>query len=159
MKDANLVLTNNTALDSGSDGDGSGTDPTSGSGAVVTIPGGGLMGVILALGEPASDPPADGATLDVKVETSPDGGSTWGDGDFCTFRQIDASEIPDDVSAGDPTFIRAAIRYVGLPDADQTGVQVRANITASTTTNWNVHLALVDVNEIRDTWLNDALVA
>ncbi len=161
MAGTSEVLLNRTDLDSGNDGDGSGTDETSGSGRILNIPEKATVGVTLFLGEADSVVADDADTLAVVVEVSPDGGSTWGVA--FTFRTITASELAGsgielDESVGDPTFRRAGIMYVGEADAGQDGlVQMRLNITASDTNHWAVFSDVRDPGSIRDIWLTNAI--
>lgn len=159
--DAETLITERTDLGSDNDGTGSGADATSGSGAVVSVAGGTEVAVCLFLGEAAATAAVGSETLDVIIEGSPDGGSTWDP--LVTFRTITASTIINgsdlDESAGDPTFRRAQIVHLPRPDAGQSELtQVRANITASTTGHWAVHIDLRDPKNIRDTWLQDAVL-
>lgn len=145
--DSTLILVNSGVVDSGTDGTGSGTDPTAAGGAVVTLKGnGGPIGIVCKLFEPTSDPAQAGATLDVAVELSVDGGTTWDT--LCSFRRFDGSEVANqDNSTGSPTVRRAQIVNVPRPDAGST-VQLRGNTTASATTNWGLYLAVTDPGSI-----------
>ena len=157
------LLLNRTDLDSGNDGAGSGSDATTGSGRVVDLPEKADVAVTLFLGEADSAVADDADTLDVIVEISPDGGSTWGPA--FTFRQITASELAGsgvelDESAGDPTFRRAGKVYTAEADSGQNGlVQMRLNITASTTDHWGIFCDVRDIGSVRDVWFNNAFVA
>lgn len=156
------ILLNRTNLDSANDGNGSGTDPTTAGGAVVNIPEKATVAVTLFLGEADATAAVGSETLDIIVQISPDGGSTFGP--LITFRQITASEIITgsdlDESAGDPTFRRAALGYVGEADSGQNGlVQMRLNSVASDTNQWAVFSDVRDVASVRDVWLENALVA
>ncbi len=155
------LLLNRTDLDSGNDGNGSGTDETSGSGRVVNIPEKADVGVTLFLGEADATVADTTETLVVIVQVSPDGGSTWGVAG--TFRTITASELnasgsPIDESVGDPTFRRALKVYVGEADSGQSGlVQMRLAITASDSNHWAPFCDVRDVGSVRDAWLNNAI--
>ena len=157
------ILINVTDLDSGNDGNGTGTDETAAPGRVVDIPEKSTVGVTMFLSEADAAAATTTETLDVIVQISPDGGTTWGP--LITFRTITASEIVTgsdlDESAGDPTFRRAAVGYVGEADSGQDGlVQMRLNTVASHASNQFALFADVrDVASIRDRWLENALVA
>jgi hypothetical protein len=157
------ILINVTDLDSANDGNGSGSTPTTAPGAVVNIPEKSTVGVTMFLSEADATTAVGSETLAVIVQISPDGGSTWGP--LITFRTITASEIITgsdlDESAGDPTFRRAAIGYVGEADSGQNGlVQMRLNTVASHGSNQFALFSDVrDVGSIRDRWLENALVA
>lgn len=157
-----LVLLNRTDLDSGNDGNGSGTDETSGSGRVVNVPEAAEIAVTLLLGEADATAAVSSQTLIVIPEVSTDGGSTWGP--IATFRTITASEIINgsdlDESAGDPSFRRAIACRTPKADSDQAGlVQIRLNIVASSTEHWAIHSDVRDRGSVRDVWFNDAQVA
>lgn len=156
--DANLILLNVEALDSGNDGNGSGSDSTSAPGAVIDVPEGKEAAVVVRLGEPSSDPPADAATLDLGVEVSVDGGSTWKD--FITFRQITGDEVNlIDESTGSKTVVLAAKGVLPLADSGQSNqVKLRPTSVASTTTNWAVHMSVVDPTNTRQDWYDEAFV-
>lgn len=152
MPGSNLILINNPLLDSGNDGNGSGSDPTSGPGAVVDVDENAQVAVTLLLLPGASDPPADGDTLTIKVQASDDGGSTWAD--LAPFRAVLGSELADGVS------VCLAVRvYSPTVQAAQNGVaQFRLNSVASTTTNWDVYSDVRTVQDIRQDWLNNAQI-
>ena len=143
------VLLNVADLASGNDGNGSGSTPTTAPGAVVSVPERSEVGLLLMLSQPTTDPPADAATLDVGVEVSVDGGSSWKD--LVDFRQVLGSELPDDEDAGDPGLKMAFIVRLPEADADQSGlVQLRPVTAASTTTDWGAFLAVVPVQSNPD---------
>ena len=163
MPGSSDILLNRTDLDSGNDGAGSGTDPTSGSGRILDLPEKADVAVTLFLGEADSVVADDADTLAVIVEISPDGGSTWGPA--FTFRTITASELAGsgielDESVGDPTFRRAGKVYTAEADSGQNGVvQMRLNITASTTDHWGIFSDVRDPGSVREVWLRNAVVA
>lgn len=160
--DANTVLLNRTDYDSGNDGTGSGSDETTVGGAVVDVPHGGSVGIMFSLGEAASNPAKTTETLDMIVEVSVDGGSTWAP--MFTFRQITASELAGsgleiDESTGSVTFRRGAVVRLPLADDGQDSVvQMRCNGTASATTHWAPFVAIVSPADLRDTVLTDNVV-
>ncbi len=155
------ILLNRTDLGSDNDGDGSGTDETTGSGRVLDIPEKADVAVTLFLGEATATIADTTETLIVVVEVSPDGGSTWGVAG--TFRTITASELAGsgielDESVGDPTFRRALKVYVGEADSGQDGlVQMRLAVTASDTNHWAPFSDVRDPQSVRDAWLNNAI--
>ena len=157
------VLINVTDLDSGNDGNGSGTDPTSAPGAVDNIPEGAEVAAVMFLSEADATAAVGAETIATIVQISVDGGSTWGPA--ATFRTITASEIITgsdlDESAGDPTFRRAIAFRVPKADAGQNGlVQVRTNTVASHASNqFGLFVAIWDRGSVRDVWFNDAVVA
>lgn len=154
--DSTLILLNKANLDSGTDGTGSGTDPTASGGAVVTLKGsGGPIGILCKLFEPTTDPAQSGQTLDISVEISVDGGTTWDT--LCSFRRFDGSEIASmDNSTGSPSIRRAQIVNVPLPDA-ASSVKLRPNTVASTTTDWGLYLAVTDPGSIEADDLYDSV--
>lgn len=152
MPGSDKILINNPLLDSGNDGNGSGTDPTSGPGAVVDVDENAEVAVTLFVLPGASDPPADAATLDIKVQASDDGGSTWVE--LAGFRQILGSELADGV----PVCLAVRV-YSPTVQAAQSGIaQFRLNSAASTTTNWDVYSDIRTVQDIRQDWLNNAQI-
>ena len=158
-----LVLINADDLDSGNDGNGTGSTPTTAPGAVVNVPESAEIAITMILSEAAADPASTTETLAVIAQVSVDGGSTWGP--IATFRTITASELKSsgnaiDESAGDPTFRRAIACRTPKADAGQAGlVQIRLNTVVSTTTNWNLFSDVRDRGSVRDVWFNDAQVA
>ncbi|KKN74349.1 hypothetical protein LCGC14_0391500 [marine sediment metagenome] len=163
MYDANLLLLNRTDYDSGNDGAGSGTDETSGGGRIVDVAEGADVAVLMALGEADATIADTTETLDMLVQISRDGGSTWGTAQ--TFRQITASELngsgtPIDESAGDVTFKRAVITNVGIAEAGNSGiVKMRLNGTASDTNHWAPIVTVVTRQDVREEWLDNAFVS
>lgn len=156
--DSTLILLNHDALDSANDGNGSGSNPTTAPGAVVDVPEGGEIAVVVRLGEPSSDPPLDAATLDLGVEVSVDGGSNYKD--FITFRQISGDEVNDiDEDKGYTTVRLAAKGVLPLADSGQSNkVKLRPTSVASATTNWAVHMSVVDPANVRQAWYDEAFV-
>ncbi len=160
--DANTLLLNRTDLDSGNDGDGSGTDETTGAGRVSNVPHGGDIGILFFLGEADATIADTTETLDVIVQGSPDGGSTWDP--LVTFRTITASELAGsglniDESAGGVTFRRAAkIRLPRADDGQEGLLQLRCNVVASNTNHWAPFVAVVSPADVRDDWLTDNLL-
>jgi hypothetical protein len=158
--DSNMLLLNRTDYDSANDGAGTGTDATTGGGAVLSVAMQADLAVVMYLGEADATVANTTETLDMNIEVSDDGGSTWGR--LATFRQITASELKSsgntiDESAGDPTFRRAIAVRVAQADSGQLGlVQVRTNGTASDTNQWAVYVALVDRGSVRDVHFNNA---
>lgn len=155
--DARLVLLDRITLDSGSDGVGSGTDPTAGSGAVLSVPEETKLAATLFLTmSDTGGEPGDADTLDVIVECSPDGGTNWDPvGTFRTFLGI---ELPDD--AADKTVRKALYFRTPRADAGQDNeVKVRLNITASDASNWGVYSDIRAEQDVRSEWLKDSEVA
>lgn len=157
------VLINVTDLDSGNDGNGSGSTPTTAPGAVDDIPEGADVAAVMFLSEADATAAVGAETLATIVQVSTDGGSTWGP--IATFRTITASEIITgsdlDESAGDPTFRRAIAFRTPKADDDQSGVvQLRTNTVASHASNqFALFVAIWDRGSVRDVWYNDAQVA
>lgn len=157
--DANTLLLNRTDYGSDNDGTGSGADETTVGGAEIAVPHGGSVGIVFFLGEAQATIADTTETLDMIVEVSPDGGSTWGP--IFTFRQITASELAGsglniDESAGGVTFRRGAVVRLPLADDGQNGrVKMRCNGTASDTNHWAPFVAIVSPADLRDEWLTD----
>lgn len=157
--DSNLILINVTNLDSVNDGNGSGSDPTTAPGAVLNVDEEAEIAITCFL--KASDTagePGDADTLEVEVEVSADGGTTWDE--LVNFRTITGSELPDDTAAGDKT-LRLA-RRCKLPRADsgQSGlVKIRPVTVASDTSNWALYMDVRGVGDIRSEWEQRAVVA
>lgn len=154
--DSTLVLLNRTDLDSGNDGDGSGTDPTAGSGAVIEVPDGGEIGVVLFLGEADATAATSSETLAVILQVSRDGTNY---GPLVTFRTITASEFGTiDESTGSVTYKLAAIVRLPMAEAARNHMlKLRLNVTASNTNHWAPYVAICDKGQIRDEWLATAL--
>ncbi len=161
--DANLIMLNVTDLDSGNDGNGSGSTETTAPGAVIDVPESADIAVVMFLSEPAATPAITAETLATIAQVSTDGGSTWGP--IATFRTITASELKSsgvamDESAGDPTFRRAIACRTPKADSDQSGlVKMRTNTVASSALDWAAYVAVVSRSDVRDVWYNDAQVA
>jgi len=154
--DSNQILINVADLASGNDGNGSGSDPTAAPGAVIDIEESALVGVRAFYSQPTTDPPADGATLDVIVQVSVNGGSNYYP--LVTFRQVLGSELPDDEAAGDKTLRLGQV--VKLPKADSgqsNKVKVRTNTVASTTTDWGLYVDIVAPEDVRAEWVENAI--
>ena len=156
--DAELLLINRADVDSGNEGNGSGSDETSGAGAVVDVPEGAHLMVVMALGEPGATVAGDSDTLDVIVQMSPDGGSTYGPA--YTFRQFLGSEINTiDESAGGVGLKRAGYIVTPIADSGQLGlVKCRLAITVSATEHFSLHVDLRDPADGREEWLTDSFV-
>jgi len=157
--DSALVIINKTNLDSGTDGTGSGSDPTASGGAVVSVDEGAEIGLALFAGpSDTGGEPGDADTLDVTVEVSVDGGSVWNT--LADFRQILGSEIPDDTGAGDKTVRLGQVVQLPRADSGQSNlVKLRCNSTASDTSNWGLYVAVCGANDIRSEWQKQAVVA
>ena len=157
------ILINATDLDSGNDGNGSGSTPTTAPGAVVDVPESAEIAITMYLGEAAATPAITAETLAVIAQVSVDGGSTWGP--IATFRTITASELKSsgvamDESAGDETFRRAIACRTPKADSDQSGVvQIRLNTVASSALDWALFSDVRDRGSVRDVQFNDAQVA
>jgi hypothetical protein len=156
--DASMVLVNKTNLDSGTDGVGSGADPTVTGGALINLEEeADLAAVLFVIPSATGGEPGDADTLDVIIECAPDGTNF---GRLCTFRRVLGSEAPDDVAAGDKT-VRLAIPF-RLPRSTVAGVRtvpVRANTTASDTSDWGVYIAITDRGSVRSEWMANAIEA
>jgi hypothetical protein len=156
--DSNLVLLNKTDLDSGTDGTGSGTDPTASGGAVVNVEEECEVDLLVFLGQSdTGGEPGDADTLAVIIEAAPDGTNY---GRLATFRSVAGSEMPDDETAGDKT-LRLAMR-ARIPRSTDAGVRtvkVRANTTASDTSNWGAYIAVAPAGTARSEWLATAVEA
>ena len=157
--DATLILLNRTTIDSADDGTGSGTDPTAGAGAVLDVPEETELAVTLFIGQSAgAGEPGDADTLDVIVEASADGGSSYDP--VSTFRTILGIEAPDDEAAGEKTKRFATFIRTPRADAGQSGtVKLRLNVTASDTSQWGVYSDVRARQDVRLDWLKDAQVA
>ncbi len=161
--DANAILINVVDLASGNDGNGSGSTPTTAPGAVIDVTHGGFISCRLNLGEAEATIANAAETLDVILQVSVDGGSTWGP--LITFRRITASEISGtsgtslDESAGGVTFRRGQQVRVPLADDGQDGVvQMRLNTVASSAAKWALFVDILDLGSVRDTILTDNVV-
>lgn len=154
LMDTNLILMNKTDLDSGTDGAGSGADPTASGGAVVNLVEETEMALLVIL-KPSDTggEPGDADTLTITLELSGDGGSSWPD--VTTSRSILGAEVADDLAAGDEGVALAFKFRVPEADAAQDGV-VKARLTtvASDTSNWGVHASIVPPQSVRQEWLN-----
>lgn len=159
MPGSNLILINKTDLDSGTDGNGSGSDATASGGRVLDVDEGARLALCAFYGESdTGGEPGDADTLDVKLQASVDGGTTWVD--IVPLRQVLGSEIPDDESAGDKT-VRLAVEFrAPQTDDDQTDgqVQLRLNTVASDTSNWGLYADIRNVTDVREEWLQNAQV-
>ncbi len=157
--DSELLLINRADVDSGNDGNGSGADETTAAGAVVNVPEGAHLAVVMALGEPGATVAGDSDTLDVICQMSPDGGSTYGPA--FTFRQFLGSEVNSiDESSGSVGLIRAGYIVTPIADSDQSGVILcRLNIIVSTTEHFSLYIDLRDPGNCREEWFDDAFVA
>lgn len=155
--DSNQILINVADLASGNDGNGTGTDPTTAPGCILDVVEEGEVGVRAFFSQPTTDPPADAATLDVIVQVSVDGGSTYGP--LCTFRQVLGSELPDDEAAGDKTLRLGWVGRLPRADSGQSNlVKVRTNTVASTTTDWGLYVDLAHPNDVRSEWMKNNVV-
>lgn len=162
MPGVSEVLINVTDLNSGNDGNGSGSTPTTAPGAAISIPERAEIAITMFLSEADATAVVGVETLAVIAQVSVDGGSTYGP--IATFRTITASEIITgsdlDESAGDPTFRRAIACRTPKADAGQAGlVLIRLNTVASTSDNWALFSDVRDRQSVRDVWFNDAQVA
>lgn len=156
--DASAILINTTTLDSGTDGNGSGTDPTVNPGAVLNLEEEATVGItaFYSVSDTGGEP-GDADTLAVIVQCAPDGTNY---GNLFTFRSVLGSELPDDLAAGDKTLRLACV--VKLPRSTVAGtrtVPVRLNTTASDTSNWGLYSDVRTINDIRSEWLANAVEA
>lgn len=156
MHDANTILLNTTTIDSNSDGNGSGSDPTIAPGAVVDIQEEQEIAIFVAIGpSDTNGEPGDADTMAIIPQVSIDGGSNWTNGP--AFRSILGSEAPDREAAGQST-LRLAVRW-RLPRSEVAGVntvKVRLNTTASDTSNWGVYADVRAPQDVRSEYYADA---
>lgn len=158
--DASLILLNRTTIDSGSDGVGSGTDPTAGSGAVLSgiAEETELAATLFLSPSDTGGEPGDADTCDVIVEASADGGSTY-DPVF-TFRSILGSELPEETADGSRTVRLAGIFRTPRADSGQSnGVKLRLNVTCSDGSNWGIYSDVRTKIDVRNEWMAAAGVA
>ena len=157
--DSTLLLLNRADIDSGNDGAGSGSDTTTGSGAVIDVGEGGHVVAVVQFGEASATVAGDSDTCDILVQVSPDN-STWGT--VATFRQILGSEINGiDESSGSVGF-SLAIPFV-VPRSALTGssvgvVKVRLNITISATEHFSLYAYIADLGSVPERWYDNAAV-
>jgi hypothetical protein len=152
---SDLVLINKADLDSGTDGAGSGTDPTGNGGRVIDLPERSEVGFLFILKESDTPgEPGDADTLGILIEFSVDGGSTYPD--VTASRSILGAEAPDDLAAGDEGVKLAVILRTPKADAAQNGViKCRLTTTASDGSNWGLWGAAVPVQSLRQEWLDN----
>lgn len=157
MPGSNLILINRTDLGSDNDGAGSGTDPTTGGGAVLDVDEQAHLAIFLKLGVPTATAASTTETLDIDVEASDDGGSTWDQ--IGTFRSFLGSENPVDLAAGDKPPVAAVEVYTPRANADQNGViKLRLNSTASDTDHWAPYADVRTVQDVREEWKANAQI-
>jgi hypothetical protein len=150
-------LINVADLASGNDGNGTGSDPTTAPGAIVNVEEEAMVGIRAFYSQPTTDPPADGATLDLDVEVSVDGGTVWGD--LVKFRQVLGSELPDDEAAGDKTLRMGWVGKLPRADAGQANlVKLRPVTIASTTTDWGLFVDVCSAADVRSEWTKNNVV-
>lgn len=156
-RDDNAILVNLTTLDSGNDGNGSGSDPTAAPGCILSVEEEADIEIVLfCKASDTAGEPGDADTLDVAVGASVDGGTNYGV--LADFRQILGSELPDDTAAGDKT-LRLAIRCK-LPRADSGQsnlVKIRPQTTASDASNWALYMDVRPLGGARAEWLAQAI--
>lgn len=154
--DTNAILINVADLASGNDGNGTGSDPNTAPGAIISVEEEALVGVTAFYSQPTTDPPADAATLDVIVQVSVDGGTNYFP--LVTFRQVLGSELPDDEAAGDKTLRLAQIVKLPRADSGQSNlVKLRTNTVASTTTDWGLFCDVRSAADVRSEWTKQAI--
>lgn len=155
--DANLILINKTNLDSGTDGNGSGTDPTATAGALLSVEEEAEVAITaFCKASDTAGEPGDADTLDFKVEVSVDGGSVWGD--FVVFDTLVGADLPDDTAAGDKTVRRAIRGKLPRADSGQSGlVQIRGVTVASDGSNWALYSDVRTPDDIRTEWEKNAI--
>ncbi len=156
--DAQLFLINRPDVDSGNDGDGSGTDETSGAGRVIDVDEGAHMAVVMLLAEAGATIAGSSDTLDVICQVSPDGGSNYGPG--FTFRQVLGSEILSiDESSGSVGLAFAGLIVFPRAASGQSGkVKCRLNIVVSATEHFSIEAYLTDPANVREEWYDNAIV-
>lgn len=151
---SDLVVINSTIIDSSSDGAGTGTDETAGTGRIVNLPEScdlAFVGIFKA--SDSAGEPGDADTFTILVELSGDGGSTYPD--VTTSRAVTGAELPDDSAAGNRPLIIATKIRTPKADAAQNGVvKARLTTTASDGSNWGLWGAFVPPESVRQEWLD-----
>ncbi len=155
--DAQLFLINRPDVDSGNDGDGSGTNEATGAGRVIDVDEGAHMAVVMHLAEPGATVAGDSDTLDVICQVSPNN-STWGP--VFTFRQFLGSEINSiDESSGSVGITKAGLVTIPRAASGQSGkVKCRLNIVVSATEHFSIEAYLTDPANVREEWYDNAQV-
>ncbi len=146
--DAELNLLTDATLDEATDGNGT----------HVEVQEMAEVDALVSLG--VSDAATDASdALDVTIEVSTDGGSTYIVA--ATFRQFLGTDVPD--TAAEAAVVRGfkAARRIKLPKADsgQSGILRVRSVTNATMTgggDFNCSIDLVDPSNVRDLWYTNA---
>lgn len=156
MPGTDLILINVGDLDSGNDGDGTGSDPTAAPGAVVNVQENAEVAVTAFFNIPTATPAVTTDTCTLTVQYSDDGGSTWAA--LGAFRAVLGSELP---TGPDMTPVCLAIKvFTPTVQAAQSGVgKMRLNSVVSSARDYAVYSDVRTVQDIRTEWLTNAQIA
>ncbi len=158
--DADLLLLNRADIDSGNDGDGSGSDATTNAGKVIDLEEMADVAAVFQFGEAGATVAGDSDTCAIKVQVSPNN-STWGT--IVQLRNILGSEINAIDESTGSVGLKFAMPFV-VPRSAQTAagtigrVKCRLNVVVSATEHFSIYCYITDRQSVPQEWFDNAAV-